>query len=122
MLKNKNSLRYSQTQHQLKKVILSILIYLICSNISAQKYKKLYETNDLQKLTEKIDKAYKKDSANLLIIYYKSKILASNETKNLNESYLYIDKVCNLINELEDVKLKEQFLEDDLSYSYANEF
>ncbi len=122
MLENKNSLRYSQTQLQLKKVILSILMYLICSNISAQKYKKLYETNDLQKLTEKIDKAYKKDSANLLLIYYKSKILSSSETKNLNESYLYIDKVCNLINDVEDVKLKEQFLEDDLSYSYANEF
>jgi len=113
---------FIENKIHLNKGILLILLYLICTNISAQKYKKLFESNDFEKLSEKTEKAYKKDSTNLLIIYYKSKLYAYHQPKNLNSSYNFVSQVCNDLYKITDNKTKEQYLEEDLTYYFANNF
>ena len=113
---------FIENKIHLNKGILLIILHLICTNISAQKYKKLFESNDLEKLSEKTEKAYKKDSTNLLIIYYKSKLYAYHQPKNLNSSYKFVSQVCNDLYKITDNKTKEQYLEEDLTYYFANNF
>jgi hypothetical protein len=113
---------FTENKIHLNKGILLILLHLICTNISAQKYKKLFDSNDLEKLSEKTEKAYKKDSTNLLIIYYKSKLYAYHQPKNLNSSYKFVSQVCNDLYKITDNKTKEQYLEEDLTYYFANNF
>lgn len=57
-----------------------------------------------------------------MLIYYKSKLCAYYEPKNLALAYNLINQVYFDLNKVVDNKIKEQFLEEDLTFYFANNF
>ena len=102
------------------KVLYLVLLLFVSSTISAQKYKKLYESNDLEKLSEKIEKALRKDSSDLLLFYYKSKYLVKLDPPNYDLAYQLISRVCNDFDSKLSNNEKKEYLDDDFTYANAN--
>ncbi len=88
-------------------------------NTSAQKYKKLFLANDFEKLSQKVEKAYKKDTTDILAVYYRSKLCVSFLPQNLDLAYNLINQVCVGYPQNIDEKLNNQYQEDDLTYPNA---
>jgi hypothetical protein len=102
----------------------TLLLFMLINsfNTSAQKYKRLFLENDFEKLSEKVEKAYKKDTSDILVVYYRSKLCVNFAPQNLDLAYNLINRVCEGYPPNINEKLNEKYQEEDLTYLNALQF